>query len=110
MTAYRIEALPDGALDAAAAFYAQHRGAIAEMLEGEAAVAVVFAPAPYDHRDWRSAAIADLARAHAPARRVNGLAGEDEAVLEAALAYLDTAPGITGQYFELDAGGYEVAA
>ena len=38
----------------------------------------------------------DLARAAAPAR-VNAIAGNDEAAIAEALAYLEGAPGVTGQ-------------
>ena len=61
-------------------------------------IVVSLAPADYTHRAWRSAIAAALARAHAP-RRINVIAGEG-AGLEALVAYLGTAPGVTGQYLE----------
>ena len=57
---------------------------------------LIFPPAPYDHRGWRLAAVQDLARAAAPGR-VNAIAGDDEAAIAQALAYLEGAPGVTGQ-------------
>ena len=55
-----------------------------------------------DHADWRRAAVASLARAMAPAR-VNGLVSDDEAAIAAALAYLDSAAGVTGHVLPLEA-------
>ena len=100
-----IEDLPETALDAAAAFHgaplAEARAALAA---GKCdALALVFPPAPHDHAGWRKAAIADLARAAAP-KRVNALAGSDPRAVSAALAWLENAPGITGQLLALDAG------
>jgi hypothetical protein len=60
------------------------------------ALALIFPPAPYDHRGWRLAAVQDLARAAGPAR-VNAIAGDDEAAIAETLAYLERAPGVTGQ-------------
>ncbi len=65
---------------------------------------LIFAPAAHAHRDWREAAIATLARAQAP-NRINGIASDDEPAIAAALAYLDSAGGITGQYLPLDSVG-----
>lgn len=97
---FRIEHLPAGALDASAAFHADHLPAIrARLAHVDAhvdALAIVFPAAPHDHRAWRLAAVQDLARAHAP-RRVNGIAGEDADAIAATLAWLATAPGVTGQ-------------
>ena len=94
----RIEWLPEGALDAAAAFHAdwlvRARDALANGCE---ALAIVVPPAPYDHSDWRRAAARDLARAAAPAR-VNIVAGDDDRAIGATIAFLESAPGITGQY------------
>ena len=98
---YDIVDLPEAAGAAAARFYERDRPAIAAL--PDATVTLVFAPAPYDHRGWRKAAIADLARAHAP-RRINGVAGEGAAVGEA-LAYLAGAEAVTGQYLPLAGDG-----
>ena len=60
-------------------------------------------PADHRHRDWRRALARDLARAH-PAPRERGV-GRDAGVFAAFAAYLEAAPGITGQYFEGDGHG-----
>lgn len=92
----RIDDLPADALDAAAVFHAEHLHAIRTRLEAVQVLTIIFPPAPHDHRGWRLAAVQDLARAHAP-RRVNGIAGADEAEISATLAFLERAPGVTGQ-------------
>ena len=65
---------------------------------------MVFAPADHTHRAWRLAVVQGLARELAP-RRVNALASRDEAAITAALAYLESAAGLTGQYLPLDDAG-----
>lgn len=100
----RIEVLPEAALDATAAFHADHLPAIRAVLQTAGAIAIIFPPAPRDHRAWRLAVVQDLARAHAP-RRVNGIAGADEAEISGALAYLAKAPGVTGQLLILQDHG-----
>jgi len=97
----RIEALPAGALDAAAQFHGEWRSRALTLLDREGALAIVMPLAPYDHADWRRAAARDFARAVAP-KRVNLIAGDDEPAIAAALAYLDSAPGVTGQFLPLD--------
>jgi hypothetical protein len=91
--------LPDGALEAASAFLAEHLVAARNILaEAETtALAIVLAPAPHDHRDWRRALGRDLARAAAP-KRVNIVAGHPGEALEATLRFLADAPGVTGHY------------
>jgi hypothetical protein len=66
----------------------------------------VFPSAPYDHRGWRLAAVQDLAREAAPIR-VNGVAGDDDAAIAAALHWLAAAPGITGQLLAVDGNSGE---
>lgn len=101
----RIEGLPDGALDAAAAFHALHMPKVRDALDGKAgALALVFPHAAYDHAGWRKAAIADLARSAAP-KRVNGVTGKDAEALAATLDWLEQAPGITGQLLPVDGAG-----
>jgi hypothetical protein len=94
-----IDTLPTGALDAAAAFMAEHLAAARALLAepDTTALAIILPPAPYDHRDWRQALGRDLARAAAP-RRVNVVAGAPGAALDATLRFLADAPGVTGQY------------
>lgn len=96
----RIEDLPEAALDAAGAFHTDWTCRIREDLRGEReAFAVILPLASYDHDDWRRAAARDLARAYAP-KRVNIVAGDDEAAITATLSYLAGAPGVTGQYLK----------
>jgi len=97
----RVERLPPGALEAAARFHRECVGQARALVEsGCDALAIVLTGAPYDHTDWRRTAARDLARAAAPAR-VNIVAGEDDAAIDAALAFLAGAPGVTGQYLPL---------
>ncbi len=97
-----IDDLPDGALDAAARFHARWLPEIRTVLEDRevASLVLVLPSAGYDHADWRRAAARDLARASAPVR-VNIVGGGSEADVEATLAYLGDAPGVTGQYCPL---------
>ena len=106
----RTEGLPQAALEAAAAFHARYVPQVRAVLAGSAeSVALVFPFAPQDHRGWRLAAVQDLARAAAP-KRVNGIAGEDEQAVAAALDYLASAPGVTGQLLPVSGnGGQEVS-
>ena len=97
----RIETLPAGALDAAAMFHGEWRGPAHSILGRADALVIVTPPAAYDHADWRRTAARDLARAVAP-KRVNMIAGSDEQAIQATLAYLAAAPGVTGQYLPLD--------
>jgi hypothetical protein len=100
MKAVRVGGLPEGPLAAAAQFYA---GVVPGLTVAEDTV-LVFHPADHTHRGWRLAAVQQLARDHAPIR-VNALASDDEAAIAAALAYLETGPGVTGQYLPLDGNG-----
>ena len=97
----RVEGLPDGPLDAAAAFHAAVLPQARAALGDTDALVLMFAPGGHAHRAWRLAAVQDLARESAP-KRVNGIAGgTDEAVAET-LAYLERAPGVTGQILAVD--------
>ncbi len=60
------------------------------------ALVIVFPPASHEHRAWRLAAVQELAREMAP-RRVNGVVGADRQAIARTLAYLERAPGVTGQ-------------
>jgi hypothetical protein len=100
-----VEGLPHAALDAAAVFHAEHLQRARAALAGSVdALALVFPEAPYDHTDWREAMVADLARAAAP-KRVNAVAGNDLAAIDATLAWLEQAGGITGQLLPVDGTG-----
>ncbi len=95
MAMLRVGPLPDGALDAAAAFHARVLPDAQRLSRGDDLV-LVFGPAPHDHRGWRLAAVQNLARQAAP-QRVNAVAGDDEAAIAETLRYLETAAGVTGQ-------------
>ena len=100
----RIDTLPTAALEAAAAFHARHVARATDALGEADALAIVLPPAPSNHDDWRRAAARDLARAHTP-KRVNIVAGDDEAAIAATLDYLERAPGVTGHYLQVDGQG-----
>ena len=97
----RIDArdLPEGALDAAAAFHARIVPMVRENSGDD--LAVLFSLADHTHNHWRKAAIGELAREAAPSR-VNGVACGNAAKLEQIIDYLASAPGVTGQMFEAD--------
>ena len=104
MRLLRVGALPDEPLAAAARFHADVLPLVlAEMEAGEDLV-LVFGAAGHVHRDWRLSAVRGLARRFAPAR-VNAVAGEDGPAIEAAIAYIDRAPGVTGQLLPVDGTG-----
>ena len=99
MAVLAVEGLPEGALDAAAAFHAEWLPRARALLDGLAAeghLVLVFPAAPYDHRGWRLAAVQDLARAAAP-RRVNAVAGDAAQAIAQTVDWLAQAPGVTGQ-------------
>ena len=97
----RIATLPAGAIEAAAAFHRDWLAQAEALLSGEcAALAIVVPAAPYDHADWRRAAARDLARAYTP-KRINLVAGDDDAAIAATLDYLACAPGVTGQLLQV---------
>ncbi|MFN2100198.1 Rossmann fold domain-containing protein [Altererythrobacter sp. MF3-039] len=95
----RIAELPDSALEAAGVFHSEWIDKIADALSAADEVVIVMSDATYDHDDWRRSAARDLARANAP-KRVNVVAGSDEAAIAATLSYLAGAPGVTGQYLK----------
>ena len=96
MKLVRIAPLPDDAIATAAAFYAEW----VERLPASKDLLLIFPPADHTHRAWRLAVVQGLAREHAPAR-VNALAGGNTATVAAALAYLASADGVTGQCIPL---------
>lgn len=95
--------LAEAPLDAAAEFHARVVPGAREAIAGGEAVCIVFDPADHTHRAWRVAAVQALAREAAPAR-INAVAA-DGATCASTLAYLEQAPGVTGQYFPLDGHG-----
>lgn len=96
---YEVADLPEEALDASGAFYAQHLASARAVLkaEGVDALAILLPHADHAHDDWRTALARDLARAHPP-RRVNVVAGPEGAERGAMVDYLAGAPGVTGHY------------
>ena len=99
---FTVEHLPADGLAAGAAFFAEYLDDARAMIEraGVDAIAIVLPPAGPDHSDWRTAAARDLARKYTP-KRVNVVAGVQGAQLDALLAYLGNAPGVTGHYCEV---------
>ncbi len=105
-----IDPLPAKAVDASAEFHANWLDRVRRALGKDVNSLVLVLPsAPYDHRDWRLAVIRDLARAAAP-KRVNMIAGDDQAAIRATAAYLAHASAVTGQYLPVDGQGNEIAA
>jgi len=103
---FRVTGLPDEPLAAAAHF---HSRILPDVLarfgppHPEHGIVLAFPQADHTHRAWRLAVIQGLAREHAPSR-VNAVAGGTEAAIAATLEWLARAPGVTGQYWSLDAG------
>jgi hypothetical protein len=89
--------LPEGALDAAAAFYALWAERVHDAIaETDEALVLVLPAAGYEHNGWRRAAVQELARQAAP-KRVNAIAGDDPEAIAHTIDWLAQAPGITGQ-------------
>ena len=65
---------------------------------------LVFSPADHSHRAWRLAVVQSFAREFAPLR-VNAMVSDSEPAIAAALAYLESAEGVTGQLLQLDDTG-----
>ncbi|UVI38473.1 Rossmann fold domain-containing protein [Qipengyuania spongiae] len=103
MKVLRIEALPEEPLSAAGRFHVEWLAKAEEALASDDLM-LALDPADHRHRDWRRTIARDLARKHTP-RQVNIVSGEDATVFAAFAAYLEAAPGITGQYFEGDGQG-----
>jgi hypothetical protein len=93
-----LPALPSAA---AAAF---HRDWLAQATVLADDLTLILPPADHTHTGWRLAVLQTLAREAAPLR-VNAVASDDPAAIEAALAYLAAAEGVTGQYLPLDSAG-----
>ena len=85
---------------AAQAFYTEH--CPGSLCSGDFDLMIVrFRPAGHEHRGWRLAAVQDLARAAAPSR-VNGIVGDNEQAIAEVIAWLEDAPGVTGQLLAVD--------
>jgi hypothetical protein len=105
MAVLEVEPLPDLPSAAAAVFHRDFLPRAAALLNsGAPCLTLIFTAADHTHRGWRLAVVQILAREYAPAR-VNALAGGNAAAIKAALAYLEAAAGVTGQYFPLDGVG-----
>ncbi len=105
MAGFAVGQLPDDPLAASALFHADVLPHILAALDaGDTVLTLLFTPAAHPHRDWRAAAVATIARERAPAR-INAVASDDQGAIAAALAYLDKADGVTGQYLPLDSHG-----
>ncbi len=100
-----IVGLPAAPLEAAADFYAKEMPEIRDDadIHPECDLVLVFEPAGHEHRGWRLAAVQDLGREFAP-RRVNAITGDDQHAIAATLAWLDQAPGVTGQLLSVGTG------
>jgi len=98
-----VDDLPEDPLSAASVFHQHWLPYAEDALAGGADLLLVFAPADHTHRGWRIAAVAGLARKHAPLR-VNAVAGKGDAITGAE-RYLAAAPGVTGQYLPLGEEG-----
>lgn len=96
-----ITGLPVLPSAAAAVFHGEWMAKAAGIAES---LTLVFPPADHTHTRWRRAAIQTLAREAAP-QRINAVASEDPTAIRAALAYLESADGLTGQYLQLDSAG-----
>jgi hypothetical protein len=107
MALYRVGPLPDAALAASARFHDEELSKIEALLNplrsGENLV-ILFPPADHTHRGWRLAVVQQLAREHAPIR-INALESDAETAIAAALSYLETAEGVTGQLLPLAGTG-----
>ena len=99
-----VAGLPEGPLDAAAAFHREWLPKARMLLDSAAEdqeLVLLFPAASYDHRGWRLAAVQDLAREAAP-KRVNAIAGDDERAIAETVDWLANAPGITGQLLAVE--------
>lgn len=98
----RISPLPASATKAAREYYGIWAVQVDRALSGiDDCLTLHFDPAEADHKAWRRAVVADLAREHAPVR-INAVVGSDGSGVARAIAWLERAPGITGQLFTVD--------
>ncbi len=99
-----LAALPDSALAAAAHIYTDILPRFPALFVQHDVLVLQLPAAPADHDDWRRSVARDIARAHAPAR-FNIIGGGDAEAVQASLAYLAGAAGVTGQYLKLHPAG-----
>jgi hypothetical protein len=93
MAVLRVEELPEAPLEAADEFYGVW---LNQARYHDEDLVLLFPPADHTHRAWRLAVVQELARVRAP-RRINAIAGDDEAAIADTIAYLERSPGVTGQ-------------
>ena len=104
---YRAIDWPADPVEAAELFYRDKAREVLEMLGPHSdldaldAAVIIFPHADRTHCAWRLAVIQNLARRAAP-RRVNGVVGLDDKAIDSTIAYLASAPGVTGQLLEVD--------
>ncbi len=102
---FRVGPLPERPVEASTEFHARALPeALAALAGSPAHLALLFDSADPAHRGWRLAAVQGLARERAPLR-VNGLVGDDEAAIAAAMRYLEQAECVTGQLLAIDGNG-----
>ena len=99
----RVSRNSDSPLGAADEFYTEDCPSLKDYPEGFDLMVLYFDGAGPEHHAWRLAAIQGLAREAVPAR-VNGIVGDDEPALAATLAWLERAPGVTGQLLSVQNG------
>lgn len=98
-----IGPLGDDALEAAAQFHSEWLPKVRVALAARPGnLVLMFEPLDYRHRKWCLAAVQELALGAVPVR-VNAVAGSGDGLAET-LAYLDSAPGVTGQLLDLHEG------
>ena len=105
MAPLRVGPLPGEALAAAARLHGEVLPRVLEALAAKPPhLTLIFPLADYTHRAWRLSAVQALAREYAPIR-INALASDCGPAIAAALGYLGSAEGVTGQLLELDDTG-----
>ncbi|AKM07442.1 Rossmann fold domain-containing protein [Pelagerythrobacter marensis] len=103
MKVIAVDDLPGDPLAAAAVFHQHWLPFAEEVLASGQDLLIAFAPADHTHNAWRRAAVASLARKHAP-RRANAVTTGQREAMQGAQDYLTGAPGVTGQYLPLCGG------
>ena len=98
MIRYDADGPTDDPVAAAAHFHREHLYAVEAVLREGRSVAIVLPPANREHREWREAVAAMLARRYAPLR-CNAVTGANVGPL---VSYLESAKAITGQYLVAD--------
>ncbi len=95
-----VGGLSEHPIDAAAYFHDVYVPRVRQQA-ADGDVVLVFGPADHTHAHWRRGVVRELAREATPSR-VNAVVSEDADATALALAYLRSAPGVTGQVFCTD--------